>query len=172
MSIRLRLIMAAIISTLVVLLVIGISFMTIQTVQIKGSLYTKIILAKDLLADILPPPEYIIEARLVNYEMLNSNPSNMSELKAKLNTLKKDFMERQAYWNSSDAESIMKKLVTNEIKNSALNYFEMSETKFIPALEKNDKETAQTLLLGELKNLYDQHRQYIDQLVVMANEQA
>ena len=172
MSIRFRLIMAAIISTLVVLLVIGISFMTIQTVQIKGSLYTKIILSKDLLADILPPPEYIIEARLVNYEMLNSNPSNMSELKAKLNTLKKDFMERQEYWNSSDAESIMKKLVTNEIKNSALNYFEMSETKFIPALEKNDKETAQTLLLGELKNLYDQHRQYIDQLVVMANEQA
>ena len=172
MSIRLRLIMTAMISTLVVLLVIGISFMTIQTVQIQGSLYTKIILSKDLLADILPPPEYILEARLVTYEMLNSDPRHMSELKAKLASLKKDFMDRQDYWKSSDAEPIMKKLVLNEIKNSALNYFEMSESKLIPALEKSDRTTAQTLLLGELKSLYDQHRQYIDQLVVMANKQA
>jgi len=147
MSIRLRLIMTAMISTLVVLLVIGISFMTIQTVQIQGSLYTKIILSKDLLADILPPPEYILEARLVTYEMLNSDPRHMSELKAKLASLKKDFMDRQDYWKSSDAEPIMKKLVLNEIKNSALNYFEMSESKLIPALEKSDRTTAQNLLL-------------------------
>jgi len=53
MSIKLRLMLTAFMSVFVVVLVIGVSLLTIQTVQIKGDLYTKIILSKDLLADIL-----------------------------------------------------------------------------------------------------------------------
>ncbi|ATB68800.1 methyl-accepting chemotaxis protein [Sulfurospirillum diekertiae] len=172
MTIKLRLIISAFISSLVVILVIGVSFMTIQTVQIKGNLYEKIILSKDLLADILPPPEYILETRLVTYELLNSTPEQISTLKAKLDALKKDFTDRQSYWDQSNLESRMKNLVLKEIKNSALSYFDLTEKKFIPAIEKGNIQEARALLEGDLQKYYDIHRQYIDQLVIMANQQA
>jgi len=37
---------------------------SLNTVKINGALYQQISQGKDLVADILPPPEYIIEANL------------------------------------------------------------------------------------------------------------
>jgi methyl-accepting chemotaxis protein len=172
MNIRLRLILTGIISTLIVLLLIGISFFTIQTVQIKGALYTKIIFSKDLLADILPPPAYIIETRLSTYEMLLADPSQIASLKDKMASLKKDFMDRQTYWSENDIEADMKQLILNDIRNSALSYFTLVEKEFIPAIEANDTQKAQALLLGSLKSAYNTHRGFVDQLVVLTNQYA
>jgi methyl-accepting chemotaxis protein len=174
MTIKLRLMITALISVLVVVLVIGVSFITIQTVQIKGDLYTKIILSKDLLADILPPPEYIIETRLITYQLANAEPSKIDELKRNIASLKKDFLDRQLYWSEhqNELEPAIRKLILDDIKSSALTYFDITEKKFIPAVEQKNSDEAYALLNGELKTYYDLHRGFVDQLVLMANQQA
>ena len=173
MSIRLRLITSAVVSVFVVLMMIVISIVTIQSVQIKSPLYTKIILSKDLLADILPPPEYIIEMRLVTYEMLLAKPEQFEELKTKISALKKDFMDRQVYWEEQkDVSSDMRQLILHDIKDSALSYFEGVEKEYIPALEARDITKAQALLLGKLKTAYETHRNFVDKLVTLANQYA
>ncbi len=35
---------------------------SVNEVKVRGPLYTDIVMYKDLLADILPPPEYLIES--------------------------------------------------------------------------------------------------------------
>lgn len=40
------------------------SVSTIGTLKVGGPIYTQIVLGKDLIADILPPPEYLIESYL------------------------------------------------------------------------------------------------------------
>lgn len=172
MTIKVRLMLSGLVSFLVLSIIIVISFIMIQTVQIKGALYDKIILSKDLLADILPPPEYIIETRLITYQLADSSPQDRAKLIATIASLKKDFLDRQLYWDGSALEPQMKKLVLQDIKISALNYFETTEKKLIPALEKGDITAAYALLNGELKQYYDQHRQFVDTLVIMANAQA
>jgi len=174
MSIKLRLMLTAFMSVFVVVLVIGVSLLTIQTVQIKGDLYTKIILSKDLLADILPPPEYIIEARLVTYQLANAEPSQVDELKHTIERLKKEFLERQVYWSEhqNELEPLIRKLILTDIKSSALSYFDVTEKRLIPAIEQKKSDEAYALLNGELKKYYDLHRGYVDQLVEMANKQA
>ena len=37
---------------------------TIDQVRVQGKIYEQIVSGKDLIADVLPPPEYIIEAYL------------------------------------------------------------------------------------------------------------
>lgn len=172
MTIKVRLMLSGLVSFLVLSIIIVISFIMIQTVQIKGALYDKIILSKDLLADILPPPEYIIETRLITYQLADSSPQDRAKLIATIASLKKDFLDRQQYWDGSALEPQMKKLVLQDIKISALNYFETTEKKLIPSLEKGDITAAYALLNGELKQYYDQHRQFVDTLVIMANAQA
>ena len=44
-------------------------FNTIEEIQVRGPIYQDIVEAKDAVADVLPPPEYIIESYLVILQM-------------------------------------------------------------------------------------------------------
>ena len=46
-----------------------VAYSTLNTVKVNGPLYTKIVDVKDLVADILPPPEYVIETYLTCKEL-------------------------------------------------------------------------------------------------------
>ena len=46
------------------------SFRTLNELKVNGEMYDQIIMGKDLVADILPPPEYIIEIYLTTYQIL------------------------------------------------------------------------------------------------------
>ena len=50
------------------LVIVTIAYRVVSTVKVSGPLYADIIRGKDLVADILPPPEYIIESYLVAYQ--------------------------------------------------------------------------------------------------------
>ncbi|BBJ23259.1 hypothetical protein [Candidatus Nitrotoga sp. AM1P] len=46
------------------------SFKTLNELKVNGPIYHRIVQGKDLVADILPPPEYIIESYLVSLQLL------------------------------------------------------------------------------------------------------
>jgi methyl-accepting chemotaxis protein len=48
----------------------------VQEVQVNGPLYQRIVEGKDIVADILPPPEYIIESYLVVLQMVQEPESD------------------------------------------------------------------------------------------------
>ena len=69
-----------------------VSFDTLNTVKVNGPLYKEIIDNKDLIADILPPPEYLIESYLLVLQMLDEQD------KSKLDALiQKSAKLRQEY---------------------------------------------------------------------------
>jgi len=52
------------------LLIAGIfNSLTLGQVKVNGPLYARIVQQKDLLADILPPPEYLLESYLVSQQL-------------------------------------------------------------------------------------------------------
>ena len=90
------------ISILSVLSVIGINRYVVDSVKIGSKTYQEVVNSKDLLADILPPPAYIIEARLITYELLHAKTSEQKEqLFTKLIQLEKDLHTRDTYWKEN-----------------------------------------------------------------------
>ena len=112
-----------------------IAFKTIESVRIKGETYDKIVLSKDLIADILPPPEYIIEARLVTFELADAQGEMIKEYASKLESLKKDFLDRQGYWDKSALSPAMKAIILGEAKETGLRYFDLAQTKLIAMVQ-------------------------------------
>ena len=47
----------------------GWSIKVLREVRVTGPIYERIVQSKDLVADILPPPEYIIESYLVAFQL-------------------------------------------------------------------------------------------------------
>jgi len=71
------------------------SLETLKTLQISGNLYNEIIQGKDILADVLPPPEYILESYLVAIEMSTENDTEARDaLCERFTQLKKDYIDR------------------------------------------------------------------------------
>lgn len=145
---------------------------TIMDNKFDGKNYQNIALRKDLVADILPPPEYIIETHLLTYRIFNeTDPDKVDGFKKSLEDLKKSYIERHDIWVKSLPEGQMKRLMIEDSYKPAMEYFDILENKFIPAAESSDKTSAKELL-DKLDLKYSEHRKAIDKVAKIANDEA
>ncbi|MDP3478269.1 MAG: methyl-accepting chemotaxis protein, partial [Desulfoprunum sp.] len=148
------------------------SHQLMQVVAVNGSLYNEIINNKDLVADILPPPEYIIETYLVTKQVLEAKETPRGkELLNRFAGLEKDFRGRHDFWKSRIAPGALHNLLLVDSYEPALKFFTVVNNEFIPAIKNNDFGKAGTIG-AELDGLYEQHRAKINQVVTAANQES
>lgn len=150
-----------------VLAVAGIFGYAHLNLRIGSPSYQRIVAGKDLVADVLPPPEYIIEAYL---------EANMIERfgvdakrKAKLSQLRHDFDDRRVFWAKADLPASLKTSLTETAARPATRFFEELDRNFLPAVEKADK-AAVTKSFDVLTQAYNDQRAAVDELVGQANK--
>ncbi|MGD0837054.1 MAG: methyl-accepting chemotaxis protein [Polyangia bacterium] len=143
---------------------------TLDATKVTGPSYQAIADGKDLVADILPPPEYILETYLVAYQTLEEHDKTaLNQLLERFRTLKSDFQERHRFWSATlPAGPLHDKLIETSYQPAA-RFFEILESDFVPALRSEDREQASQILREKLSPLYRTHRQAIDEVVVLAN---
>lgn len=154
----------------------ALSYSTIQAVKVSGPYYKEIVNGKDLIADILPPPEYIIEAFLVARQI--SDPNYRAELPAKIKKivqLQRDYNDRHEFWgvNLPSETEADKKLRTAMLETSydpAVRFFTTVQDRLIPTAQKGDYVAAKALIYGSLQSDYNLHRNAIDDVVTMSNQ--
>lgn len=142
----------------------------IERTKVKGPYYDQIITAKDLIADILPPPAYILESYLKVIQLVMSTDVGERDAHAKdLARLKDEFEARQAYWHAHLPEGQMRQLLLESCAEPARHFFTLVESELLPLVRDGKAEEARTLLLGNVRVAYEQHRDAITALVTEAN---
>ncbi|MDU6138556.1 MAG: methyl-accepting chemotaxis protein, partial [Bradyrhizobium sp.] len=110
---KMRLSISAVIAAFGLVLAIGFgavvltSAYALRELKVGGPLYDKIKLGNDLVADILPPPEYVLEAYLEATLALR-NSKNVEAHAKRLAQLKKDYEDRKTFWTGSALEPELK----------------------------------------------------------------
>lgn len=161
--------------TLVGVVVIGFvtygywSFKTLEQLKVHGPVYTRIVQGKDLVADILPPPEYIIESYLVCRELLDADAEQRQLLISRVQALKRDYDTRHQYWLQQDLESSLHQQFLEQAHQPAEVFYQLAFNQYLPALQRDDRVTALSVM-GEMKAAYERHRYAIDRVVEMANQ--
>jgi len=150
----------------------ALTYITIEKLKINGLLYNKIIEGKDLVADILPPPEYIIESYLMTFEMVNAkNDQELLKMITYFQRLESYYYSRHEYWlKVLDAGEIRENMV-NKAFVPADRFFKIINTSLIPLLKDHEHNQAMVLINTTIKPLYNEHRQYIDRVVELSNQQ-
>ena len=144
---------------------------TLSRARVGGPYYQEIVRSKDLVADILPPPAYIIEAYLLAFQAVNTDQiAERGPYLARLAQTEKEFHERQQVWRDVLPESRMKAALVADSARHAEDFFQIVREKFLPAINAGDLEAARRLVNTELNKSYQQHRKYIDEVVTLATQ--
>ena len=147
---------------------IAVTAYSINTIRIGGTTYDGLIQNKDLVADILPPPLYLLEALSEARGMfLASKP--YADTKKKIAELHKDYDERRAYWKASDLDPAIKNKLTESSHLYAAKFWEILEKRLLPAFE-GQKKTETDLAYADLVLAFRPHRDLINEIVVDADK--
>jgi methyl-accepting chemotaxis protein len=148
----------------------GLAFTTLSSLQIGSDRYDAIVVAKDVTADVLPPPLYVVEANMVAYQALDATGADLEAKFERLAVLKKDFQAREDYWqNTLSASEGMRPLLAESVKTGH-EFWTTLEEQVIPALRGSDREVAHDAVAKTLQSSYDKHRSAVDELVKVALE--
>jgi methyl-accepting chemotaxis protein len=152
------------------LVVFGVvSWDTLNTAKVNGPVYERIVENKDLVADILPPPEYLVESYLNVFQMLGeSDKTTLDALVQRSVQLRKDYEDRHQHWEKTLPAGQLKDTMVVQSYRSAIQFLDLRDKEFIPAVLKGDLESARALAQGGLKQRYEEHRASIDRVVVLA----
>ncbi len=137
-----------------------------QKVKVSGPLYDQIVLGKDLVADILPPPFYILEAYLEANLALN-NPVDAPKHLKRFQELHKDYLTRYRFWKDQPLNSELHTVLTRDSYEPALEFWTIAITRFFPALETSPRDARSHF--DALTTAYGRHRVAIDRAVTLAN---
>ena len=148
----------------------GWSFKTLNELKVNGALYQQIVQGKDLIADILPPPEYILESYLVCLQLGSStDAADKAALTARLKQLQDEYQTRHDFWNKQSLDPSLAEGLLKQAHEPAVAFYKIAFDTLIPATQKNDSGTA-LAAMKQMKPLYDAHRQAIDRIVQLATK--
>jgi methyl-accepting chemotaxis protein len=149
--------------------VIATSVYGLAQLKVGGPLYNQIKLGNDLIADILPPPEYIIESYL-EATLALQNPAQLSAHRDRLAQLKKEYDERREFWIKSDLDSALKTKLVEKSDSEVRRFWSALQDGLLPALAKADSAAA-AKAYAEITARYTAHRAIIDDIVKQTSDQ-
>ncbi len=135
-------------------------------VAIGGTTYTQISEAKDLVADVLPPPQFVIEPYLLATLALKS-PATGQMRYAESITLKAEYDKRHLHWEKSNIDSQSRDLLLSDAHGPAEQFWRFLLNDFYPALNAGDEAKA-TKAYQALSESYAQHRNAVVKVVARA----
>jgi methyl-accepting chemotaxis protein len=148
------------------------SYRTLNKVKVNGEIYQEIVKDKDLLADILPPPAYVIESYLsANQIVIEKDSAKIENFFKKIESLKQDFETRSAYWDKNLTDPSIKSSI-DKSSQPAKEFFTLVNGEFATAVRAQNIEKARELLQGPITSKFEEHRKYIDDLVKLENDRS
>ncbi|GHV22941.1 hypothetical protein AGMMS49959_14690 [Planctomycetales bacterium] len=161
------------IAVFVVGYVVSISFLfkTLNDLKIHGDLYNSIIMGNDLIADVLPPPEYIIEPYLDVLQIITEDDAaRRNALVGELARLKKDYDARHAVWVRDLPAGEMREVMLKGTYEPAIKFFSIVNGEFLTAVGAGELARAENIARTQLKPLYQEHRDNVDKVVELATQ--
>ena len=166
MSLR-NLLMAMVAVTLILL--VTLAAVVWQSTQSTAAAANRMGLGKDVVADILPPPLYVIEAQLVVLDMLDAEAAAIPALIEKVQSLKKDFDTRNDYWSKEELDDSVKQSLLGEQRKHADLFWKTLFEQVLPAVKAGETDKARASA-RDLRKQYEAHRSGVDKTVKVATE--
>jgi signal transduction histidine kinase len=161
----------ALMGVLVVLAIIAVAVFAsvLNQVRINSDRYNQIVQAKDITADVLPPPLYLVETQLIVHELALGYEDESEKQLAELDKLQAQYKERFQVWEEASVSPEMRSAL-RQSNASASSYFVILNGPFATAAKEGDRKTMRGLLASSLEPDYSSHRESVDRVVKLSKD--
>ncbi len=128
---------------------------------------TEVFVGKDLVADILPPPMYLIELRLILSQAVEGTIDG-PEAKKQFERVVSEYAQRVEYWTKNPPYGLENKLLGKQ-HEAAQKLIASARTQIIDPLQAGDV-TAARANLAQVHRLYLEHRAGVDDTVAAGTQ--
>ena len=149
-----------------ILAIAGATTAALDQLRIGSESYRLIVDAKDLTADILPPPMYVIEAYL-EAKLAAENPTTIVERRKRMGELETEFRTRRDVWAKSSLPAGLRDALTVKSSNLADEFWREIKQGLLPAIEAS-KPAQVASSMQVIDRAYLAHRKAIDEVVTQA----
>jgi len=158
--------------TLAVLVGLDLAF---ERVRINGPLYKAIDGGQAVVADILPPPLFIVETHLAVFELIDAqahgDTTRVGLLESRLQEREAEFKARHLEWARTLPAGTVRSALVEASYAPAATYFQVVDRELLPALHRDDIGTARELLAHTLQPLFADHRDRVEFTVAAARRE-
>ncbi|MBP2549427.1 methyl-accepting chemotaxis protein [Neorhizobium galegae] len=147
---------------------IGIQNSAFDRLRVNGPVYEQIIHGKDLVADILPPPLFLVETYLLATEGAY-HPELAAENLKRIALLHKDYDARKTFWATSTLGTQFKQQLAEKVQPSGDRFWNILDNDYARAVAGGDP-AAIRAAVNSLKSAFEVHRAEVDALVAAANQ--
>ena len=142
---------------------------TLASIEVSGPIYRNVLQSKDLIADILPPPAYIIESYLTVLEIERASSESVRRAKiARLQELRNEYESRLDFWSKQDLGHEISSIFLDRAHKPAEAFYKVALSDFIPAIQSGDRVRVHVSML-KMEESYLAHRHAIDEVVEIAS---
>ncbi|MGE5176000.1 MAG: methyl-accepting chemotaxis protein [Hyphomicrobiales bacterium] len=146
-----------------------IAYLTLNDLKINGARYRRIVQGKDLVSDVVPPQEYLVESYLAVHQMLGeTDRRRLDELIQEGQALGAKFEERHKYWTKALPSGPIRDALLQRAYEPGAEFLRIRDDEFIPAIRRGDQDAARQIAEFQLKPLYEQHRKAVLEVVQLA----
>ncbi|TAN67304.1 MAG: methyl-accepting chemotaxis protein [Methylobacter sp.] len=143
------------------------TFKAMTTLNVNGPIYQRIVQGKDIIADVLPPPEYIIEAYMVALQLTVAE--DFYDLKtqamvSRFKKLKSAYDTRHSFWSTQPLDRELHDLLLERSYQPAQAFYAEAEQKFLPAILAGDRDGA-LASFQDMRRYFDEHRAVVEELL-------
>ena len=143
---------------------------TVQGYSVQSSMNRnalEVFVGKDVVADILPPPMYLIELRLVLSQAVEGTMA-AAEAAKRFDRLAAEYAERAEYWSKHPPHGLERQLLGRQ-HEAAKKFIAAARLQVINKVLAGETAQGQANL-AQLHKLYLEHRAGVDETVVLANK--
>ena len=144
----------------------AISYVAMEQVRVGGHRFQLIANAKDLTADILPPPLYLVESQLAVQEIVADPAGALPEDGPKLARLHQDYLARVAFWKDMAPPAKIGEVLFGRSHQAAETFWGLVDNQLIPAARAGDV-AALHKAGDQITAAYRTHRKAVDDMVPM-----
>jgi len=151
----------------------AVSLYSLQYLRIGGPLAINLARGNELIADILPPPKYIVETHLLVQQLVReTDPVMINRFIGDIDRLETQFRIRTEYWNAAALSPQIAEQLNVRSTKAANEYFNILHQSVIPQVKAGRNHLASAIMRSDLDYLYNRHRLAIDTVVELAHAES
>ncbi|CCM75569.1 methyl-accepting chemotaxis protein [Rhizobium mesoamericanum] len=147
---------------------IGIQNYAFNKLRVNGQMYKQIVYGKDLVADILPPPLYVVESYMLALEAVQRPEVARKNIDRIQNVLVPAYEDRRKYWQATALSLDLKEKLLNDVLVQGDLFWKVMQDELAPAILNNNSAITRTAFL-KLSTNFHIHEKAVNELVDMAN---